>query len=210
MEINCFSLGDFETNCYLVSRSENASKCLIIDPGFGVEPLVDWLKEKSLAPQRILLTHGHCDHIAGIPRLQDEFGPIPVVICHADEKMLVDCRENLSMMLGKPFTLPPADQALQAGDEVQMDGFALKVMATPGHSPGSISLYSEKEKVVFTGDALFAGSIGRHDFPGGDLNTLLERIRAELFILPGETRVYPGHGPITSIQKEKDTNPFFR
>ena len=209
MRIESFALGDFETNCYVL-RDGDRPECLIIDPGYEAGALVDFLDEEKLAPQLILLTHGHCDHIAGLGLLRERFGPVPVGIGREDAPMLTNPDLNLSALLGLPIYFAPAEQLYDAGAIIEAAGFRLAVLSTPGHTPGGISFYDAAAEAVFTGDALFAGSIGRHDFPGGNLEKLLYQIRAELLTLPENTRVYPGHGPVTSIRQEKTANPFFQ
>ncbi len=207
MEIECLVLGDFATNCYVVRVHGEAKECLVIDPGFSPGPLMKFLKENELQPVKILLTHGHCDHIAGIEELQNEFGAIPVCVSSEDAKMLEEVKLNLSWMTGT-FIRLKADKQFAQGDEVGLDGLSFKVLATPGHTEGGVSFYSKDESVVFSGDTLFAGSIGRDDFPGGDRGVLLTSIREKLLTLPEETKVYSGHGPITTIGEEKQGNPF--
>ena len=209
IQIDCIILGDFQTNCYIVRESQQAKECLIIDPGLSPKPLLDYLERNNVTPQRIILTHGHGDHIAGIPQLQDRYTPLPVTISTDDAPALIDSALNLSAMIGMPMSFAPPDQTVSHGDSITLGSIDLTVIATPGHTVGGISLYCPDEHVVFTGDALFAGSIGRHDFPGGDLTTLLEGIRRELFTLPDDTRVLSGHGPETTIGVERRSNPFF-
>jgi hydroxyacylglutathione hydrolase len=210
VQIDCFVLGEFETNCYVLRSTAQAKECLIIDPGFSAEPLVAFLREESLQPSKIILTHGHCDHIAGVKLLEEEFGKIPIGIGRDNAKMLGSTTKNLSLMVGKPFKIGPADELLGAGDTIELEQIRLEVLATPGHTPGCISLYCRDEGMVFSGDTLFAGSIGRTDFPGGSMPTLLDSIRKQLLVLPEQTKVYSGHGLQTTIGTEKQTNPFVR
>ena len=209
MEIECLALGDFETNCYVVRPSRQDQQCLIIDPGFSAEPLVEYLQSEGLKPQRILLTHGHCDHIAGIKLVRENFGPVPVCISSADAPMLSNDKDNLSWMTGGLLGLESPDETIEPGDVIRLGPLEFKVLPTPGHTPGGVSFFCPAEQVVFVGDSLFAGSIGRKDFPGGDMQALLAGVREQLFTLPGPTRVYTGHGPSTTIEVEKRTNPFF-
>ena len=208
MQIDRLILGDFQTNCYVVRESAEPGECLIIDPGLGAEVLLDFLQREQLQPNKILLTHGHGDHVAGIPLLRTKYDGLAVLIGRDDEAALDDGQLNLSAMMGESMAFGPVERTLQGGDVCQLGQLELKVLATPGHSPGGISYYCAAQAAVFTGDSLFAGSIGRHDFPGGDQEQLLAGIRGELFTLPDETKVYPGHGPVTSIGREKRTNPF--
>lgn len=210
VETNCFALGDFETNCYVLRSGHSAKKCLVIDVGFSAGPLLDFLEAEDLEPQRILLTHGHCDHVAGIPLLHERFGPVPVCIGTDDGAMLTDSNLNLSSLMAAPLNLAAADELLKPGGIIEYEEIRLAILPTPGHTPGGLSFYCEADAAVFAGDSLFAGSIGRADFPGGSEKTLLESIRKELLGLPDETKVYPGHGPATTVGAEKRTNPFFQ
>jgi len=210
MKIDVIELGDFQTNCYILRSSAQTKKCLIIDPGFEPEPLLKFLATEAIEPEKILLTHGHCDHIAGIGPVLEQFGRVPVCISRLDSQMLTDSNLNLSLTIGSLINSGPADEKFSPGDIVGTDGLKMQVLATPGHTPGSVSFYCPDQAMVITGDALFAGSVGRHDFPGSDYETLLKGIREQLFVLPEHTKVYPGHGPATSIGTEKTTNPFFR
>jgi len=210
MKIDCLVLGDFQTNCYVIRSANDDKQCLIIDPGFSPQPLIEMLQRQSLQPQRILLTHGHCDHIAGIPLLRQTFGPIPVSISSTDASMLTSGRKNLAWLTGALLRLDPPDELLEPGDTIQFNQIELSVLATPGHTAGGIAFYCASKSTVFTGDTLFAGSIGRHDFPGGHLQTMLKSIREQLFTLPDETIVYSGHGPETTIATEKQSNPFLQ
>jgi hydroxyacylglutathione hydrolase len=208
VHIQCLALGDFETNCYVVRPSANKKQCLIIDPGFSAEPLLDYLRTNSLEPAGVLLTHGHCDHIAGLALLHEEYNPLPVSISPLDAPMLTDSQKNLSVMMGINLVLRAADTIVQPGETIRLSDLTFKALSTPGHTPGGLSFYNVEEGVVFTGDALFAGSIGRYDFPGSNGERLLQGIRTELLTLPEATRVYPGHGPETTIGREKRTNPY--
>ena len=206
MQINRFILGGFETNCYILRISSDAKECLIIDTEVGDGALVDFLKENELQPEAIVLTHGHLDHIYGIPPLRAEYPNIKVCIHKLDEDMLIGTRPaspiaSLSVNYG-------AGQIIEDGDELHFAGITLCVLHTPGHTPGGICLYSQADDVVFTGDSLFAGSIGRTDFPLGDYEQLISAIKTKLFVLPGRTIVYPGHGPQTTIAEEKAANPY--
>jgi glyoxylase-like metal-dependent hydrolase (beta-lactamase superfamily II) len=210
MKIDCLMLGAYETNCYVLRSSETVEDCLIIDPGLGAGKLINFLKEHELNPLAVVLTHGHIDHIAGVAALRTEYPDIKVHIHKLDADMLTEPHTNLSAMTGGAFSIEPAEFALDEQSTIEQAGLKLSVLHTPGHTPGGICLYLKDEGIVFTDDALFADSIGRTDFPNGDMSQLLKGIREKLFTLPDETKVYPGHGPITSIEHEKANNPFFR
>ncbi|MBN1436092.1 MAG: MBL fold metallo-hydrolase [Sedimentisphaerales bacterium] len=209
MKIDCLVLGDFQTNCYVVRESDDSQDCVVIDPGLSAGPLLDMLAANDLRPSRILLTHGHIDHIAGLESLRKKYPQAKICIGKEEASALSDPTANLAVMLAMKLTVGPADEELAAGDVLNLGDLEFQVLSTPGHTVGGVSYYCGEEGVVFTGDALFAGSIGRHDFPGGDLETLLQGIREQLFTLPDDTRVYSGHGPVTTIGEEKRSNPFF-
>ncbi len=209
MKIDRLTLGAYETNCYVLRNSEDAADCLIIDPGLEADELIDFLKENKLNPTAVVLTHGHIDHIAGLALLRKGFDGIKVFIHEMDAPMLTQPQANLSLLSGIRFRTEPEDVALQEQDIVEQAGVKLVVLHTPGHTPGGICLYSQDDGVAFVGDTLFAGSIGRTDFPGGNTSQLLASVREKLFTLPGDTKAFPGHGPATTIANEKAHNPFF-
>ena len=210
MKIDRLILGEYETNCYVLRSSQTAKDCLIVDAGMGAGKLIKFLQEHKLNPVALVLTHGHIDHIAGVAALRAEFPDIKVYIHKLDTEMLAEPHTNLSAMTGEFFSIEPAEFSLEENDVVEQAGVRLSVLHTPGHTPGGICLYSKDEGVVFTDDALFADSIGRTDFPNGSMSQLLKSIREKLFTLPDETKVYPGHGPITTIAHEKEHNPFLK
>jgi hydroxyacylglutathione hydrolase len=208
MKIDRLTLGDFETNCYVVRRDESAEDCLVIDTGLDSREMIAFLARHRLTPQAVILTHGHVDHIAGLAVLRSEFPQAKVCIHSLDSPMLTDPEANLSQMAMRPFRTAPADVLLEEGDMIEEAGIVLRVLHTPGHTPGGICLYAETEGVVFAGDTLFADGIGRTDFPGGDLEQLLDSIRTKLFVLPDRTEIHPGHAMRTTIGREKASNPF--
>jgi glyoxylase-like metal-dependent hydrolase (beta-lactamase superfamily II) len=209
MKIDYLILGGYQTNCYVLRNDESARDCLILDPGLEAEELLEFLDEQKLNPAAVVLTHGHIDHIAGVALLRDRYPEIKVYIHNLDAEMLTEPINNLSSMTGSAFVTEPEDVSLQEGDVIDQAGVKLLVLHTPGHTPGGISLYSKQDGVVFVGDTLFADSIGRTDFPGGSMSQLLKSVREKLFTLPENTQVYPGHGPATTIAREKKYNPFF-
>jgi glyoxylase-like metal-dependent hydrolase (beta-lactamase superfamily II) len=210
MKIDCLVLGEYETNCYVVRSGEAASDCLVVDPGLGAEELIAFLDERKMTAVAAVLTHGHIDHIAGLAALRRSFPDIKVFIHAHDAEMLGKPVANLSGLMGRAFAAEPADILLEDGDWVERAGVKLQVLHTPGHTPGGLCLYSSGGGVVFTDDALFAESIGRTDFPGGSMSRLVRSIKEKLWVLPDETVVYPGHGPSTTIGREKAHNPFLQ
>lgn len=201
----------FEENTY-IAHIEGESGCLVVDPGLEPEKIIDLLVNQHLAPQAILNTHGHSDHIGGNTALKERWPDCPLVIGSGDAPMLTDAARNLSVNFGMPVVSPPADVTLADGEIYTAAGVRLEARLIPGHSPGHVVyVYHDHDPpVVFVGDVIFAGSIGRSDFPGGDLQSLLDGIRARLYTLPDETVLLSGHGPPTTVGREKKTNPFVR
>ena len=208
MKIDSLILGAYETNSYVLRQSETATDCVVIDTGLDIGGLIGFLEEQQLNPVAIVLTHGHADHIGGLAALRSRFADMKVYIHELDAEMLTEPLASLSAMTGAPFTTEPQDFSLQDQSVVELAGMELLVLHTPGHTPGGICLYSKQDSVAFVGDTLFAESVGRTDFPGGSMSQLTSSIREKLFSLPDETKVYPGHGPATSIGHEKTHNPF--
>ena len=200
-------MGAIGANCYLYACMES-KKAVIIDPGADGKKIYRWVIEKGLKVDYILITHGHADHIGGVDELKALLGDVLVGIHTADAEMLTDGKKNLSSYLGPELVLQSADFLLQDGQELIIGNEKLKVISTPGHSPGCVCFLSNEG--LFSGDTLFAGSIGRTDFPGGSLEQLLKGVKDKLMILPEDTRVFPGHGEETSIGEEKRNNPYLQ
>ena len=203
--IKAFVLGPLDTNSYVISIGNS---CSIVDAGMQPGPLLEYLAESKLAPDRLLLTHAHGDHIAGIPQIKASFPAVKVVCPRADAEMLTDAALNMSGMLGVPLTVGEADRLIDPGGTIDVGATRWQVLNTSGHTPGGMSYYCRDQQAVFTGDALFAGSIGRTDIPGGDEPKLLQNIRESLLSLPDGTVVLPGHGPASTIARERRENPF--
>jgi glyoxylase-like metal-dependent hydrolase (beta-lactamase superfamily II) len=199
----------FEENTY-IAHLDGSSECIVIDPGFDPQAIFDYLGERELAPAAVLCTHGHSDHIGGNAVLKQRWPECPIVIGEADAEKLINPELNLSAAFGFAITSPPADRTLREGDIFTSASMEFHIFETPGHSIGHIvCLYKHLEPWrLFGGDVLFAGSIGRTDFPDGSFETLREVIHAKLFTLPDDTIVLPGHGPQTTIGREKRMNPF--
>ncbi|MFQ6049345.1 MAG: MBL fold metallo-hydrolase, partial [Phycisphaerae bacterium] len=197
MHFKAFVEPAFYKNAYVVYRRDHGP-CWIIDPGLAPQPeqICAFLQRHDLTPELILLTHGHADHIAGLGPLKQAFTTAKVLISHQDRPMLSDPDLNLSASFSVPLVVGlQADADLPPGARLCLDGLAWQVLDTSGHSPGSRSLYCSSAGLVVVGDALFAGSIGRTDLPGGNAPLLLANIRQHLLSLPDQTLVLPGHGP---------------
>jgi len=208
MKTDTFVLGDFQTNSYVVRTGGDARDCVVIDTGLSARPLIDFIAETDLNPVAVIFTHGHADHIAGVNLLREHRRDIKVAIHADDAGMLTSPVRNLSVMTGVAFTSEAADVIIQDEEPVEFAGIRFEVLHTPGHTPGGICLYCPGEGVVFSGDTLFASSIGRTDFPGGNYAQLIDSIKSKLLALPDETIVYTGHGPSTTIGTERRHNQY--
>ncbi len=209
IEVRTIVSQPFDENTYVVWRP-GRSDALVIDPGLEPDLILDCLREHHLTPTALLNTHGHADHIAGNGLLKETFPTVPLIIGAGDVHMLSDAFANLSAPFGLALTSPPADRTVQEGEVLDLAGLTLEVRHIPGHSPGHVVFVAHdlEPTLVFGGDVLFRGRIGRYDFPGGNGPLLLAGIRQKLFDLPDDTIVYPGHGPATTTGDEKANNPY--
>lgn len=206
MKIETFVLGDVRTNCYLLINEET-KEALVVDPADRADVIVRKLIDEGLTLKAILLTHGHGDHILAVGALKKQFG-VKVYAAKAEEALLSDTAQNLSKALfGIEVTVKP-DVLLEDGQEFEAAGICLRMLHTPGHTPGGCCYYQAEEKILFSGDTLFCGSIGRTDFPGGSLSQLVRSVKEKLLVLPEDVKVYPGHEEITTIGHEKRYNPY--
>jgi len=200
-------VGPLSVNCLVLGCNETREG-VVVDPGGDVESIIRAVRRHDLAIRYIINTHGHFDHVGGNRQAVAAFGA-PLLIHQADAPML-DRVVDVGRMYGiQCESSPPADGFLAEGMEIGFGEYRMKVLHTPGHTPGGCCLYLAQESKVITGDTLFADSIGRSDFPGGSHDQLLESIRSKLFTLPDDVAAYPGHGPETSIGHEKSHNPYF-
>lgn len=207
--VHAITCNPFSENGYILF--DETKECIIIDPGCNNDRekanFSSFIEENGLKPVRLINTHCHLDHICGNRFIAEKFGL--KLESHKGEQIVLDAAAQHGMMFGFTFQQSPdIDVFLDEGDEVKFGNSTLKVLFTPGHSPASISLYSEADGFVVVGDVLFQQSIGRYDLPGGDFDTLIYSIQQKLMTLPDKTLVYPGHGSSTKIGVEKVSNPF--
>jgi hydroxyacylglutathione hydrolase len=199
--IHRLEVGPMGANCYIIA-GQITKNAILIDPGGEPGRIKGVLKKNGLCVKFIINTHGHGDHILG-----NGYFDVPIYVHRLEKDFLTDPDKNLSGMFGFFFKAPKATKLLEDGEKILMDNLELEVLHTPGHTPGGISI--KLDGVVFTGDTLFAGGIGRTDLPSGDEELLFKSIREKLFTLDDNIIVYPGHGPESTIGVEKKTNPFF-
>jgi len=207
IEIQTIVSMPFAENTYVVWKAKS-SEAIVIDPGTEPEAILEFLRERELRVVAILNTHGHADHIAGNADMKQAFPQAPLIIGVGDAELLTNPQLNVSRSFGFDVMSPPADQLVREGGTLLFAGLTLDILEIPGHSPGHVVFVVRDENLVFGGDVLFRGSIGRTDFPGGSFSLLAEGIRGKLYNLDERTVVYPGHGPVTTIAHERETNPF--
>ncbi len=200
-----YSVGDIGTNCYLIVN-QDTKETIIVDPGGDAPKIQNEIKSRGLKPVAIFLTHAHYDHAHDVKPLKAAYG-IPVYAHEAERETLSDPRVNVSYMFGSPESYE-ADIFVKDGEEIDVAGFRFKVLFTPGHTAGGCCYYLPEDNVLFCGDTLFCGSIGRTDFPGGSMSQLVRVIREKLLTHPAETIVYPCHMDKTTIGQEAKYNPF--
>lgn len=208
MILEMLTVGPFQENCYVIGDEETGVGALI-DPGDEAARIAVAVEQTNLDVSKIILTHAHIDHVGAVVDLVKEYS-CPV-FAHAESQPMLEQLPTQAMMMGLKFgEIPKIDVFIEDEEVLEVGGLRLKSLYTPGHSPGHLAFYVEGEGAVIAGDALFAGSVGRVDLPGGDGPTLLKSIEERLLTLPDETTVHPGHGPATTISHERDTNPFLQ
>ena len=207
MIIKKLAVGFLETNCYIVG-CERTQKAFIVDPGAESSRIIEEVREEHLNPEYIINTHGHGDHIGANNNIKQKFGDLKIAIHINDKDMLIDASKNLSADFAMNYVSPSADIVLNGGEIIEVGDLQLEILFTPGHTPGGISIFIRKEKAVFTGDALFAGSVGRTDLPSSSGADLIRAIKEKLMVLDSDVVIYPGHGPDSTIGYERENNPF--
>jgi hydroxyacylglutathione hydrolase len=203
-----FPVGPLQCNCSVIG-DEKTHEAMVIDPGDQIEGILEILRQEKLTLKQIVITHAHIDHVGGAMKLKAATGA-PILMNQNDHALL----KMLDMQAAWIGMRPPGDvqvdEAIGQGRVLKIGEIASNVIHTPGHTEGSICLYFPKEKKLIAGDTLFAGSIGRTDLPGGSMDKIMRSLHTQVLALPDETEVVPGHGPVTTIGEERETNPFLQ
>lgn len=205
MEITILTVGPVYTNCYIVNK-QGSDACFVVDPGEEAEKIANYIRKKDMKLEGILLTHGHFDHITGVSELVSLLGG-KVYALQDEKELLASPQLNGSPMMGYEVAIEP-DMFLRDGEKISIAGITLQVIHTPGHTKGGCCYYVEEEKTLFSGDTIFMESIGRTDFPTGNGRELIDSIRNKVLVLPDEVKIYPGHGPDTTVAYETANNPY--
>jgi hydroxyacylglutathione hydrolase len=208
MILEMLTVGPFQENCYVVGDEETGAGA-IVDPGDEAARIALAVEQTNLEISQILITHTHIDHVGAVASLVDEYSC--QVLMHAEAEPMLGQLPTQAMMMGLRFgEVPTVDRHIEDEEVIELGGLQLRSLYTPGHAPGHIAFYIESEGLLLSGDALFAGSVGRVDLPGGSMEVLMRSIEERLLTLPDETRVYPGHGPETTVGNERVHNPFLQ
>ena len=208
MILEMLTVGPFQENCYVIG-DEEAGVGAVVDPGDEATRIALAVEQTNLEIAQILITHAHIDHVGAIAALVDEYG-CPVLM-HAEAEPMLKRLPTEAIMMGLRFgKVPAVDRFIEDEEVIPVGGLELRSLYTPGHAPGHLAFYLESAGLLLSGDALFAGSVGRVDLPGGSMEVLMHSIEERFLTLPDETSVYPGHGPKTTIGTERRHNPFLQ
>lgn len=206
MILEKLTVGPFQENCYIVG-DEASGTGVLFDPGDEAARISLAVEQTNLEIAQIIITHAHIDHVGAVAALVDEYS-CPVLM-HAEAEPMLKQLPNQALMMGLRFgKVPAVDSYIEDGDVVEVGGLRFEALYTPGHAPGHLAFYAAEQGLVISGDALFAGSVGRVDLPGGSMEVLLRSINERLLTLPDETVVHSGHGPETTIGEQRAHNPF--
>ena len=205
LELQKCILGPVYTNCYLLKNKETG-ELIIVDPADCPEKIEMKISRMNGKPVAILLTHGHFDHILAAQAVKEKYN-IPIYACRQEEEMLREPSINMTVHYGQGCSIVP-DVFLEDLDVIRLAGFSVQMIHTPGHTKGGCCYYEEKEKALFSGDTIFMESIGRTDLPTGNTAQLLDSVRNKVLVLPDDVKIYPGHGPETTVAYEAANNPY--
>ena len=203
-----FPVGPLQCNCSVIG-DEKTHEAMVIDPGDQIEGILEVLRQEKLTLKQIVITHAHIDHVGGAMKLKAATGA-PILMNQNDYALLKMLDMQAAWVGMRPPGAVQVDEAVSQGRVLKIGGIAANVIHTPGHTEGSICLYFPEQKKLIAGDTLFAGSIGRTDLPGGSMEKILRSLHTQVLALPDETEVIPGHGPVTTIGEERETNPFLQ
>jgi hydroxyacylglutathione hydrolase len=206
MDVRMLTVGPVQENCFVVHKDGQA---LVVDPGDEAQRIIELIDELGVSVQAILITHTHFDHVGAVAPLARHTGA-PVWCPKLETQVLADIMSYVPWPGFGPFESYDADHTVEGGEKLELAGFEIDVLFTPGHSPGHVSYSIPDEKALFSGDVLFEGSVGRVDLPGGDWSTLAQSIAGLLDALPDDTQVFPGHMGLTTLGRERATNPYLR
>lgn len=207
LEIRLFTGGAFAENTYLV-QCRRSGRAVIVDPGAATIELLEYVRGEGIQVDAVYLTHAHLDHVEGLPHLMEAL-KVPIHLHPADQPLYDRAADQAAAFgLSLPGDLPIIDRQIEVGTPLPVGETEVAVRFAPGHAPGHVIFFHEGDGVVLVGDVVFAGSIGRTDLPGGDMQELMASIRREILTLPGDTRLLPGHGPETTVGQERIGNPF--
>jgi hydroxyacylglutathione hydrolase len=211
LEISAAALGDTQTNAYLLAAPTAPGRpCWIVDPGEAPQALIAAIERGELTPQAILLTHAHYDHIGGVDRIEQALGRLPILLHRAEAAWCEDPRLNLSAFRDRPVVCRAPDRLVEDGEVLDLAGTAWRVLHTPGHSPGSVCFVNDRDRIALVGDLIFAGSIGRTDFPTSDPEAMERSLERAIASLPADATLLPGHGGPTRLDLERRRNPFLQ
>jgi len=205
LKISRMVLGMCQTNCYFVYK-EGSTRVLLFDPADNGKQIYDTLKTKGFEIAAILLTHGHFDHILGCNELKEVAG-VKTYACESEKVLFEDTDKNVSAQIGRPYTVK-IDHYMKDLDVITLEGMKIQMIHTPGHTIGSCCYYFLEDNLLISGDTLFEGSVGRTDLPTGSMSALNRSIREKLAVLPGEVKIYPGHGDSSTMEHEMKYNPY--
>jgi glyoxylase-like metal-dependent hydrolase (beta-lactamase superfamily II) len=209
LQTKTFILGPIQNNSYLI-YDDQTKTALVIDPALEPEPLVEFIQQQSLSLEKVLVTHAHFDHYYGLPFLQKTFSTLKDIFLYPADLDLWREGGSARHFFGKNLDIPEPNQMLSPEEVIVFGDHQFSIRLVPGHTNGSVLFYSSELKGVFCGDAIFYHGIGRTDLPGGNYDLLIHSIQTQIFTLPDETRLFPGHGPATTVAEEKANNPFFQ